>query len=140
MNPLALVGLAAAAGVGLWYYKKNDTTPSVPGQAQGAPTGMVNELTQGKTYAVMVVVAPPEAGKGIPPATVAETIRSFFESQGAKVLMPPTLRDQTENQNFLTGKPSTWVFNMQWASPEKYITGSAPWLLNAAFVYLPVAS
>lgn len=136
MTPVAMLAIAAVAGGALYLYKKNETK-SLPGQAPGQMPGIVSELTQGRSYTVMAVLN--RSINTNDAATASAVLKSSFEQWGAKVLSQPTVRDANEMSKFLAGEPATFIFNMQWLRPEKYIPAAPQWLSGATFILMPIA-
>lgn len=148
MHPILIAAAAVAAGGAYWLYDKNKKY-QVPGQTPGATQGVVSELTKGRSYTVVIAVNqnidddPRWAsfeGASSASATsdkVKLLISSTFEQSGCKMLSQPMPRSEVEMSNLLSGKPSQWVFNMQWQMDDKYISRKIDWIDNALFVLLP---
>jgi hypothetical protein len=141
MGPLLAVGLVAgAAGAGLLYMRSR----GLKGQVAGAAPGVVDTLTKGRSYAVMVTLTAQDGRGGqkpigtINPEVASANLRNVYEVLGFKVLSAPVLRNASETSDFIHKNPSVWLFNGQWTKETGRIAAEPDFVLSHTFVTLPV--
>jgi len=135
---LALVGGAAVAG--FLFVRRN----AIKGQAKGELPGVVDILSKGRTYAVMVTLAAQDGRNGqkaigtLDVAVASANIKNVYEVLGFKVLSAPVVRNAGEASDFLHKNPSIWLFNGQWTKDDEKPALAADFILSQTFVTLPV--
>jgi len=141
MTPIVAVALVAgAAAAALLFSRRNRIAGQVPGQLPG----VVDSLTKGRTYAVMVTLTAQDGRNGQKPigtvdvAVAAANIRNIYEVSGFKVLSSPVPRNTGEASDFLHKNPSIWLFNAQWTREAAKPALPADFVLSQSFVTLPV--
>ena len=142
MGPLVALALVAGAlGAGYLFTQRNRVNGQVPGQLPG----VVDTLTKGRTYAVMVTLTAQDGRGGQKPigtldvAVAAANLRNVYEVSGFKVLSSPVPRNTGEAADFLHKNPSIWLFNGQWTKENAKLPVPADFILSQSFVTLPMA-
>jgi hypothetical protein len=139
--PLVAVALAGgAAALGFLFLRRNH----VKGQVTGELPGVVDVLSKGRTYAVMVTLTAQDGRNGqkaigtVQPEVASANIKNVYEVLGFKVLSAPVTRNAGEASDFLHKNPSIWLFNAQWTKDDTKPPIPADFILSQTFVTLPV--
>lgn len=140
MLPVPLLVVLGVAG-GALIMNKVQKDKAAANQAEAARqavlTMAVTEFTQGKTYAVQLMVTNSIGTKD--PVTASNVIKSTMEQLGWKVLSTPVVRGIADSTSFATGQPSQWLFSGQWTLPAKFMSVTPAWMGSAMAFLLPVS-
>lgn len=141
MTPIVAIALAGGAAVaGFLFLRRN----LVKGQVKGELPGVVDVLSKGRFYAVMVTLTAQDGRGGQKPigtvdvAVASANIKNVYEVLGFKVLSAPVVRNAGEASDFLHKNPSIWLFNGQWTKDDEKPPVPADFILSQTFVTLPV--
>lgn len=135
---IAVLGAAAGALLFNSVQKSKQNALAAEAARQAALNLAVTELTQGKTYAVQLMVTRDIGTKDVP--TASAVIKSTMEQLGWKVLSTPAFRDaKADGAAFSAGQPAQWVFSGQWTLADKSMKVSPGWMGSAMAFLLPVA-
>lgn len=140
MLPVPVIVILAAAGGAMLMNKVAKDKAVAQEQEvarQRALSMAATEFTQGKTYAVQLMITDKIGTKSVP--TASAVIKSTMEQLGWKVLSTPVTRGQSDTNAFAAGQPSQWMFSGQWTKTDKFMAVSPPWLGSAMAFELPVA-
>lgn len=144
MHPVLLALVSAASGAFLFSrVAKAAEERTAAERARQAALGMsAQELVQGRTYAVQIMVDPrmPGWGGAAAPkdlATASALIKATYEQLGWRLLNLPAIADVQNAQRFFAGQPALWVFSGVWSRPEKFQAISPDWATMTLAQELP---
>lgn len=129
------------AGVGLAAYFFRDKIMGLFAKGynpSGAPAGYVSTLDQNRVYIASAVMSP---SGGIDTQIGSQHLKAYLTTSGFQVLTEPVLKSADEALKYSKGLPATWIAQVKWTRPEKYVTGPAdPAVSMVMFTPIPAAA